>query len=124
MSNIYLHIKSYSKSRRNRKVVLNTIVLFYVSLVLYMLKKIFDQLCLVIANLAHYVLKLGNNWLYKRYWKGKVFQKICEFFFSGLPAEMFFHYLICRKQVAIYFFVVLMGYYKKYFLSIFQMSTI
>ena len=84
----------------------------------------FDQLCLVIANLAHYVLKIGNNWLYKRYWQGKVFQKICEFFFSGLPAEMFFHYLICQKQVAIYFFVVLMVYYKKYFLSIFEMSTI
>ena len=44
-----------------------------------MLKKTFDQPCLVIANLlAHYVLKLGNNWLYKGYWQGKVFQKICE----------------------------------------------
>ena len=46
----------------------------------------FDQLCLVIANLAHYVLKIGNNWLYKRYWQGKVFQKICEFFFFGPPS--------------------------------------
>ena len=34
----------------------------------------FDQPCLVIANLlAHYVLKIGNNWLYKGYWQGKVF---------------------------------------------------
>ena len=57
-----------------------------------MLKKTFDQLCLVIANLlAHYVLKIGNNWLYKGYWQGKAFPKICEKnFFSGLPAEFFF----------------------------------
>ena len=32
-----------------------------------MLKKTFNQPCLVIAKLlAHYVLKIGNNWLYKR----------------------------------------------------------
>ena len=42
-------------------------------------KKTFDQPCLVIANLlAHYVLKIGNNWLYKGYWQGRVFRKICE----------------------------------------------
>ena len=57
-----------------------------------MLKKTFDQPCLVIANLlAHYLLKLGNNWLYKGYWQGKVFQKICEKKkISGFPAEIFF----------------------------------
>ena len=46
----------------------------------------FDQSCLVIANLlAHYVLKIANNWLCERYWQGKVF-----WFSSGLLAEIFF----------------------------------
>ena len=49
---------------------------------IYVKKKPFDQPCLVIANLlAHYVLKIGNNWLYKGHWQGKIFRKICEFFF-------------------------------------------
>ena len=83
----------------------------------------FDQLCLVIANLAHYVLKIGNNWLYRRYWQGKVFQKICEKFFFRASQLKFFS-LPGMSETSIYFCVALMGYYKKYFLSIFQMSTI
>ena len=46
----------------------------------------FDQPCLAIADvLAHNVLKIGNNWLYKRYWQGNVFRKICENIFFRLP---------------------------------------
>ena len=71
--------------------------MFNVSLVLYMLKKTFDQLCLVNANLlAYYVLKIGNNW------QGRVFRKMWKIFFSGLPAEILFRYPVCRKQVYIF----------------------
>ena len=105
MSNIYLHIKTYSKNEVyiTEKQFKHITVLFYVSLVLYMLKKTFDQPCLVIANLlAHYVLKLGNNWLYKGYWQGKVFPKIYEKFFFPASWLNFFYYLVRRKQVYIF----------------------
>ena len=76
-----------------------------------MLKKTFDQPCLVIANLlAHYVLKLGNNWLYKGYWQGKVFQKICEKKKNfGLPGRNFFCYPVRRKQVYIFLWPILVA---------------
>ena len=71
----------------------------------------FDQPYLVIANLlAHCVLKIGNNWLYKGYWHGKVFRKIFEKkIFSGLPTEIFFRCPVCRKQVYIIFVALLVS---------------
>ena len=54
--------------------------------------------------LAHYVLKIGNNWLYKGYWHGKVFWKICEKNF--FPAEFFFS-LPGTPETSVYFFVAL-----------------
>ena len=78
--------------------------MFYVSLVLYMLKKKFDQLCLVIANLlAHYVLKIGNNWLYKGYWQGKLFWKICEKIFFLASWLKFFFVTLYAGNKYIYF---------------------
>ena len=66
-----------------------------------MLKKTFDQPCLVITNLlARYVPKIGNKWLYKGYWQSK---NMSNNFFSGLPAELFFRYPVHRKQVYIFF---------------------